>query len=114
MSKFLPYKLTQKLTIIISLLTLIILIIINYYKFNYTTILIITIIIDNIIKYYKNINYLFNKFLFERYIYKIGIYKPKQITKINNMYKEKYHIIKANNHYLTEKELLKRRFRGKI
>jgi len=114
LSKFLPYKLTNKLTIIISIITIIMLITINYYKFNYTTILIITIIIDNIIKYYKNINYLFNRFLLERYLYKINIYKPKQIKKINNMYKEKYHIIKENNHYLTEKQLLKRRFKGNI
>ena len=114
LSKFLPYKLTHKLTIIISLITLIILIIINYYSFNYTAVLIITIILDNIIKYYKNINYLFNKFLLERYLRKMDIYKPKQINKISNMYKEKYHIIKENNHYLTEKELLNRRFKGKI
>ena len=114
MSKFLPYKLTYKLTIIISIITLIILITINYYKFNYTTLLIITIILDNIIKYYKNINYAFNKFLLERYLYKTNYHKPKEIDKIDNMYKEKYHIIKENNHYLTEKELLKRRFKGKI
>jgi len=113
-SKFLPYKLTHKLTIIISIITLIILLITNYYKFNYTTLLIITIIIDNIIKYYKSINYLFNKFLLERYLYKINYHKPKRIDKIDDMYKEKYHIIKENNHYFTEKELLRRRFKGKI
>ena len=70
MSKYLPYKLALKLTIVISIITAIIIIKINYYKFNYTTILIITIIIDNLIKYSKNINYYFNKFLLERYLYK--------------------------------------------
>ena len=111
-SKFFPYKLTLKLTIIISIITAIIVIKINYYKFNYTTILIITIIVDNIIKYSKNINYYFNKFLLERYLYKYRFPKNKNINKIDNMYKEKYHIIKENNHYLTEKEYLKRRFKG--
>ena len=48
MSKYLPYKLALKLTIVISIITAIIIIKINYYKFNYTTILIITIIIDNL------------------------------------------------------------------
>ena len=38
-SKFFPYKLTLKLTIIISIITAIIVIKINYYKFNYTTLL---------------------------------------------------------------------------
>ena len=58
-SKHLPYKLTLKLNIIISIITSIIIIILNYYKFNYTTILIVSIIIDNLIKYIKNINYIF-------------------------------------------------------
>jgi stage IV sporulation protein FB len=112
MSKYLPYKLTLKLTIVISIITAIIIIKINYYKFNYTTILIITIIVDNLIKYSKNINYYFNKFLLERYLYKYHFSKSKNINKIDNMYKEKYHIIKENSHYLTEKEYLKRRFKG--
>ena len=112
MSKYLPYKLALKLTIVISIITAIIIIKINYYKFNYTTILIITIIVDNLIKYSKNINYYFNKFLLERYLYKYHFSKSKNINKIDNMYKEKYHIIKENSHYLTEKEYLKRRFKG--
>lgn len=112
MSKYLPYKLTLKLTIVISIIIAIIIIKINYYKFNYTTILIITIIVDNLIKYSKNINYYFNKFLLERYLYKYHFSKSKNINKIDNMYKEKYHIIKENSHYLTEKEYLKRRFKG--
>ena len=114
LSKYIPYKLTNKLTILISIITIIIILVINYYKFNYTTILIITIIINNIIKYKQNINYLFNKFLLERYLYKITPKKTKKIKKIDNMYKEKYHIIKENNTYLTEKQILNSKFSGKI
>ena len=113
LSKFLPYKLVTKLNIIISIITGIIILYINYYTFNYTTILIISIIIDNLVKYYKNINYLFNKFLLERYLYKFNLPKTKRITKIDNMYKEKYHIIKENNHYFTEKQYLNNRFKEK-
>ena len=113
LSIFIPYKLTNKLTILISITTTIIILTINYYKFNYTTILILTIIINNIIKYYKNMNYLFNKFLLERYLYQITPRKIKKINKITNMYKEKYHIIKENNKYLTEKQVLKNRFSKK-
>lgn len=111
LSYFIPYKITMKLNIIISIITSLIIIKINYYKFNYTTILIISIIIDNILKYYKNINYIFNKFLLERYLYKIKFNSTKTIPKICYMYKEKYHIIKNNNQYLTEKEVLRHRFR---
>ncbi len=113
LDKIFPYKLTHKISVIISFIVLIILIFVNYYNFNYTTILIISVIITNIVKYYQNINYLFNKFLLERYLYNFNFYKPKKITKIDNMYKEKYHIIKENTEYFTEKELLKRRFKKK-
>lgn len=114
LSKMLPFNTANKINIIISIITLITIIYINYYKFNYTTILIIGIIIDNIIKYYKQLKYLFNKFLLERYIYKITYNKTKKINKINNMYKEKYHIIKEKNTYITEKQALSHKFKRKI
>jgi len=113
LSKFIPYKLTNKLNIIISVITLIIIFKINYYEFNYTTILIISIIIDSLIKYSKNINYIFNKFLLERYLYKINLNKTKKINKIDNMYKDKYHIIKENNKYITEKQALLNRYKNR-
>lgn len=113
LSKIIPYKITLKLNLLVSLITVIILLIKKYYQFNYTTILIITIIITNITKYYHQINYLFNKFLLERYLYKTTYRQNKIITKLNNMYKEKYHIIKENNHYITEKQALKARFSRK-
>ena len=110
LSIYLPYKITLKINVIISIITGTIIIISNYYQFNYTTILIISIVVNNIIKYYKNINYLFNKFLLERYLYKLSFSSTKNISKIDNMYLEKYHIIHENNAYLTEKQVLKRRF----
>lgn len=114
LSKILPFNLTNKLNIIISIITLIIMIYVNYYDFNYTTILIIGIILDNIIKYQKQLKYIFNKFLLERYIYNITYNKTKKINKINHMYKEKYHILKENNTYITEKQALSHKFRRKI
>ena len=69
LSKILPFNLTNKLNIIISLITLIIILFINYYNFNYTLILTFGIIVDNLIRYHKHLKYIFNKFLLERYIY---------------------------------------------
>lgn len=112
-AKILPFNITNKLNIIISTITLIILVFINYYNFNYTTILIIGVILDNIIKYYKDLKYVFNKFLLERYLYKIPFKKTKKIRKINSMYKDKYHILKENNMYITEKQALFHKFKGK-
>jgi len=113
-SIFLPYKICSYINVILSLITLLILITINYYQFNYTTILIIMIIINNLTTYYKDINYMFNKFLLERYLYNIKYKKNKVITKITNMYKEKNHIIKENNQYITEKQFLNAHFKEKI
>ena len=113
LSKILPFNIANKLNIIISIITLIILISINYYELNYTTFLILGVIIDNISKYYKQLKYIFNKFLLERYIYKITYNKTKKINKINHMYKEKYHILKENNTYITEKQALSNKFQRK-
>ena len=112
LSKILPFNIANKLNIIISIITLIILISINYYELNYTTFLILGVIIDNISKYYKQLKYIFNKFLLERYIYKITYNKTKKINKINHMYKEKYHILKENNTYITEKQALSHKFKN--
>lgn len=114
LSKIFPFNTANKLNIIISIITLITIIYLNYYQFNYTTILIIGIITDNIIKYHKQLKYIFNKFLLERYIYNITYSKTKKINKIDNMYKEKYHIIKENNTYITEKQALSHKFKRKI
>ena len=113
LSKIIPFNIANQLNIIISIITLITMISINYYEFNYTTILIIGVILDNITKYYKQLKYIFNKFLLERHIYKLTYNKTKKINKLNQMYKEKYHIIKENNTYITEKQALSHKFRGK-
>lgn len=113
LSKIIPYNTANKLNIIISIITLTIMICINYYNFNYTLILTLGIILDNLIKYHKQLKYIFNKFLLERYIYKITYKKTKKINKLNHMYKEKYHILKENNSYITEKQALSNKFRQK-
>ena len=114
LSKIVPFNTANKLNIIISIITLLIIIFINYYSFNYTIILILGVILDNLIKYYRELKYIFNKFLLERYIYKITYQKTKKINKISHMYKEKYHILKENNKYITEKQALSHKFKRKI
>ena len=112
LSKIIPFNLANKLNIIVSIITLIIILLVNYYNFNYTLILTLGIIIDNLIKYYRQLKYILNKFLLERYIYKITYDKTKKINKINHMYKEKYHILKDKNNYITEKQALSNKFKN--
>ena len=54
LSTIIPYKKTLKINIFISIITILILFITNYYEFNYTTVLILSILVDNIIKYYRD------------------------------------------------------------
>ena len=110
LSKYLYFNLSNKITIYISLITLLIVIINNTYQCNYGYIITLSILITYIIKYIKNIKYIYNKFLLERYIYQI---KYKDIAIINNknkMYKNKTHIIKENNKYIKENKYLNKYF----
>ncbi len=109
---FLSYKLVNYLNIIISIITTIIVLISGIYQVNYSLIMIITIIINNLLKYYKDLNYYFHRFLLERYLYPTKYHKTKTITNINHMSKDKTHIFKEKTTYLTEKQVLNQKFRN--
>lgn len=108
--KLIPFKLANKIMAYISALGVLILFIINYYEFNYTMIMTISILISNINKYYKNINYSFNRFILERYLYHYKYKDNKIIKKINNMYKNKSHIFHINKRYIQEDDYIRRFF----
>lgn len=110
LSKKLSYKLTNNLTIYISILTLIIILYINYYKLNYTYILILITLSINIYTFYKKKEYLFYRFLLERYLYNITYNDIKIVTKKEKMHKNKSHIIKTARNYLPEPKFLKKLF----
>lgn len=110
---FIPYKIVNKLVIIISFVMIVLLFISNYYKFNYAVMMIISVIIYNLVKYYGSINYYFNRFLLERYLYNITYKKNRIINDEVFMYRDKYHIFRKKGEYLTEKQYLKRKFNAK-
>ena len=114
LSKILPYNTVNKINIVISISTLTFISFINYYTFNYTIILIVGVLLDNIIKYSKDIKHLLNRFMLERYLYNMSFKKTKKINKLTDMYKDKYHILKENDSYITEKQALSHKFKGKI
>ena len=74
LSKYLYYNLSNKLTIIISFITIIIILITRIYEYNYSFIIILGLLMKNIYDFYKNLEYIYNKFLLERYLYKITYY----------------------------------------
>ena len=104
LSKSLPYHTSNKLTIIISIIVIIILLGTNIYNNNYTYIMIVSILLDYIYKYSKNLKHIYNRFLLERYLYKITYPKKKIIKKPKKMYKNNTHIIKITGKYQKEQD----------
>lgn len=106
-----PYKSSYIKSIKISYLIIILLVI--YYHTNINLMLMIVLLIGLLVKEYKNIKYLFNRFLLERCIRKIKYRKNNFILnkKIEKMKKYKNNIFILNNQYIDEKEVLKKYFK---
>lgn len=106
-----PYKKSMKYTSLFSYFifgVVILFIVFNYHNFN---LLLLTIfLISKVIIEDKNINYLYNRFMLDRYLNKYDFKKKKVIDCKNKMYKDNKHIIKDNKRYMTEDEFLRKRF----
>lgn len=109
LSKVFNYDISNKLTIITSIITLVVVISLDVYSCNYANVMVITILISYLYKFYKKLKYLYNKFLLERYLYNI---KYDKICIIDNdkLYKDRTHIIKVNDRYIKEDKYLKEYF----
>lgn len=110
LNKFIPFKKSNKITINISILILITALI--YLKLDLLLSLIIIFLIIKTIKQWKKQKYIFNKFLLERYLYKIKFKKIKLIKGLNlkKTYRDHYHLFKNKNKIYQEKEELKKMF----
>lgn len=106
LSKFFNYNLSNKLTIMISLIGMSLFILTSSYNHNYSYIMVLSVLIIYNYKFIKQLKYIYNRFLLERYLYNISYPKIKIINNSNKMYKNNSHIIKVNNNYITEKKYL--------
>ena len=102
-----PYRKGNILVIYLSYI-FVLLTIIYVNNFNYLFMGLVLII--EIYLYYIKQDNIYNKFLLERYLYNYKFKRLKIINNINNMYRERRHIIKSNNSYITEKDYLKKMF----
>lgn len=107
LSKYLNLNLANNLTVFISFTALIVLMVSNVFENNYSMLMVVGILLQNIWNYYKNIEYLYNRFTLERYLYNIRYKKLKVISDKNKMYKNKSHLFKINDILIEEKEYLK-------
>lgn len=115
--KILPFKISHFITIMISYFFLIIFILFLFTSslgfLSMNVIMILSLLLIKILEEQKNHNYYFNKFLFERYLYKFNFNKVKVInnSKLDKMYRDKKHIFKSNNEYVTENIFLRKKFK---
>lgn len=109
-NKMFCFKMSYYLTIIISIIISLIIYSLLINNFNLLLFLSITLLFTKIFKYYKDIDLVFNKFLFERYLYKIKYKKIKKINNLNKMYKEYTHLLFLNNNIIKEEDLLNKMF----
>lgn len=107
---FYPYKKSLVLTNYLSVIFLMLFIFII--KLDSSNLLLIFVLIKCIYESFKEVNYLFNRFLYERYKYpllnkKIVIIDGKKISK---MKRQKSHVFKINNAYIKEEKILSKIF----
>lgn len=115
LNMFIPYKKSLKITCFISVLIifLIFLLLISLdVKVNSSYVIIGLFIMGKVISLIKDIPYLFNKLLFERYLYKPINFKITYVNGLNlSMFKRrrKHYFIK-DGHFIPEMKILKERF----
>lgn len=110
LNKFFSYRKSNIISVYLSLFFLIILLFFIKDNFNYTYIFILSIVLKNIYVFYNELEYLFNKFLLERYLFGYSFDKTKIINNYKDMYKDYQHIIKCNKKYIKERDFLRKMF----
>lgn len=105
-SKIFNYNMANKITVVISIFVMIGYIITNTYVHNYSYFMILSVLLSYNYKFFSKLKYIYNRFLLERYLYNIEYDKIRVIDNPNKMYKNKTHILKINNKYMTEKKYL--------
>lgn len=106
LSWFLNFNLSNNLSIFISLITIVVFLLGDFYERNYSMLLVVGILMKNIYQFYTNISYIYNRFLLERYLYHISYKNKKIIKNVDGMYKNKSHLLIKNNKIITEREFL--------
>ncbi len=112
LEKYFSFWKSQILIIILSSIFLLIFLYFNYY-YELNNYLIAFFLLYKIIMYIKELKYLENRFLLERYLYSFKYPKVKIIKNIKNMQKERKHYFKIEDKLFREKDVLRAYFQSK-
>lgn len=108
-NKITNFKNSILLTVIISYISIIGLLIVIA-RVNKLIVLVIAFLLIEVNKLYKEREYIFNKFLLERYLGEFRFKREKTINNVSEMKKDYRHLFYVNNKYLTENYFLKKMF----
>ena len=106
LSKFFNFNFSNYFSVFLSLCTIVVFLFSDLYEKNYSIVLVIGILMQNIYKFYNDISYIYNRFLLERYLYNINYTNKKIIDNENKMFKNKSHLFIRNGKIIVEKDFL--------
>ncbi len=106
---FFPFRISRKIIIIVSFLLVWILCFL-YNSFTINKIVMFLFLMVLIIREWRNIDIVYQRFLFERYLKKYHFSKKKIIYNEQNFWRDTYHMIKNKDNYMMEDEYLKKKY----
>ena len=110
LNKIINYKSSLKLIVNLSYLVTMILFITT--KKNISIFIMTSLLLILITKEKNKIDYIYNKYLLERYLNNYSFKSNKIINNINNLYRDKSHLMRINNKYIIEKEYLEKIYKN--
>ena len=110
-SVFLPYRKSFQISIFISYIIIAIYLFLNIRILKINNISIITFLIYKVYSEQNKINYLYEKFILERYLNNYNYKSSKLITNVKNFYRNKRHLLFLNNTYYLEKDYLDKKYK---
>lgn len=109
-SMFMPYIQSLKLAIITSYIIILLILIINVPTMKLNTIIIAIFLIIKVYSEQNQINYIYEKFILERYLNQYSFKSSKLINNPKHFYRNKHHIIRENKQYWLEKDYLQKKY----
>lgn len=113
LSKLLPYRKCLTFTILISYLMTTVLLCLSFKNIKISSICMFIFLFQKIYHEQDQINYIYEKFILERYLNDYKFKKSKLITSSKDFYRNNRHLIKENDKYYLEKEYLLKKYQKK-
>lgn len=111
LSLTLSFRKSLKISIYLSYLIIILLFILSLCTdISINIVIIISFLIYRVSNEKRKEKYMFDRFLLERYLYNYNFKTRKNVDKLEDFMKGKYHTVRINNKYYTEKTILGKKF----